>query len=398
MSFTASSRAIVLGITPGLDFAAGAVLASLRAQEPDFAGHVVILHDGLTQAQQAALAQMAPKVQFRVFDEATLLARLKMEKIPQLDGLLHRFSPLFLAKLMLPDLLEDFAQVLWLDADMLIRRPITAVWDFDCLTWRPLPNGAMERRARILAEFGDLPRAADVPLLNGGLVGVARGFLDHAGSDDLFALARRVLMRCKTDQVDELPYYLLAATRAMPVKPLPLAFNHPVAMAGTAGAAILHAIGRHKFWNATPLIAACPDWQAHQAAYVAAGGRAYDGPLLLEEEYPLRLDKALRRADLRAFWEEIYAQLRPKLPPGILPDLATGQSYLRLFLQGRPDSQHLRLLRLFNPERMGLQAHLSNTAEKARAEAAVPGVTGGALTLQRDRVPVVLRRLLAAIG
>ena len=393
-----SSRAIVLGITPGLDFAAGALIASLMRQEPDFEGSVVILHNGLSGAQQTALSRMAPRVAFRPFDEAQLMDRLQMAMIPQLSGLLARFSPLFLAKLSLPDLLDEFAQVIWLDADMLIRKPIGAVWDFDCLTWRPLPPGAFARRARVLAAFDDLPLAASVPLLNGGLVGVGQGFRDHATSADLFALARRVLQSCKTDQVDELSYFLLAASREMTVRALPQSYNHPVGVTGADEATILHAIGPHKFWNAAPLIAGCPDWQAHQAAYVAEGGRAYDGPLLLEDEHPLVLDQALRKAELRAFWEAVYAKVRPALPPGLLPDLATGRPHLRLFLRGRPDSQHLRLVRHSNPDKLGLEAHLSDPAERERAEAALPGVTGRALSLPMDKVPGALRLLLGALG
>ncbi|MFN3824511.1 MAG: glycosyltransferase [Pseudorhodobacter sp.] len=392
-----SNRAIVLGITPGLDFAAGALIAALMRQEPDFSGAIVVLHNGLSEPQQAALSRLAPEVRFGVFDEPALMARLGMGIVPQLADLLARFSPLFLAKLTLPDMLDDFAKVLWLDADMLIRKPLGPVWSFDCLTWRPLPQGAFARRARVLAAFDDLPRAASVPLLNGGLVGVGQRFRDHATSADLFALARRILTGCKTDQVDELAFYLLAASRGMAVHPQPLAYNHPVGMAGAAGAAILHAIGPHKFWNATPLIGGCPDWQAHQATYVAAGGRAYDGPLLLDDEYPLGLDRALRSAELRAFWAGVYAVLRPALPPGILPDLATGRPYLRLFLRGRPDSQHIRLTRQTNPDRLGLEAHLASAAERERVEEALPGVTGKDLSLPVDKVPGALRRLLAAI-
>ena len=397
MSPAPDHRAIVLGITPGLDFAAGALIASLMRQEPDFAGSVVILHNGLSDVQQVALSRMAPRVEFRPFDEARLMDRLEMAMTPQLADLLRRFSPLFLAKLALPDLLDDFAQLLWLDADMLIRKPISAVWEFDCLTWRPLPQGAFARREKILAEFGDLPRTEAVPLLNAGLVGVGQGFRQYATSADLFALARRVLERCRTDQVDELALYLLATSRGMPVRPLPLSYNHPVGMAGAAEAVILHAIGPYKFWNAAPLIAGCPDWQAHQAAYVAAGGRAYAGPLALEEEHPLTLDQALRKAELRLFWKDIYKELRPALPPGLLPDLATGQPYLRLFLRGRPDSQHLRLLRHTNPDRLGLEAHLTRAADRDRAEAALPGVTGSALSLPIGKVPGALRKLLAAL-
>lgn len=397
MSFRPENRAIVLGITPGLDFAAGALLASLMRHNPDFAGSVVILHNGLSDVQQAALSRMAPRVGFRPFDEARLMDRLDMEMTPQLADLLRRFSPLFLAKLALPDLLDDFAQLLWLDADMLIRKPINDIWDFDCLTWRPLPQGAFARRDKILAEFDDLPRAASVPLLNAGVVGMGQEFRRYAASKDLFALARRVLDRCRTDQVDELALYLLAASRDMPVRPLPLSCNHPVGMAGAAEATILHAIGPHKFWNAAPLVAGCPDWQAHQAAYVAAGGRAYDGPILLEEEHPLAMDQALRKAELRLFWKDIYKDLRPALPPGLMPDLSTGQSFLRLFIRGRPDSQHLRILRHTNPDRLGLEAHLTGATDRGRAEEALPGVTGSGLSLPIGKLPGALRKLLAAL-
>jgi len=388
-------RAFVLGITPNLDFAAGALLAGLRHHNPGLDADILILHDGLSVAQQASLAALAPRVRFRPFTKADLLARLEIPATPRLTGILRQFSPLFLAKLTLPDLLTDYDQALWLDADMLIRGDISPVWAFECLTWRPLPPGAFARRAAVLATFSDLRRDPATPLPNGGLVGVARSFLAHATSDDLFALARRLLLETEADSVDELALYLLAASQGIPVQPQPLTFNHPVTAPGVEQAAIAHAIGPHKFWNATPLLTLFPDWHAHHARWVAAGGGPYSGPVHLADVHAATADGVLKGADCRAFWTGVYADLRPHLPPGMLPDLRSDRKFLRLFLAGQSDAQHLRLTRQPNPRKIGLEVH-GTLAPRARA--ALPALDANArMVLPLADLPAALFILARAV-
>jgi hypothetical protein len=374
-----ASRAVVFGVTADHAFAAGALLASILAHDPGFDATVVIFHDGLAQDQEAAFLRLWSRCRFVPFGKAEVAARLTVPvDDPGVARYFDHLSPLVLAKLELPALLADFDQVVWMDADMLVRGPLDGVWDFDCLAWRPLPQGAFGRREKVLAQFQDRGLDPAVPLLNGGVIGVSRGFLDRGASQaGVHDILRELVVRSPQTQLAEMPWYLVAALNGLPVTRYPMGLNHPVAAAGAAGATIIHAIGSYKFWNATPLIQLYPDWFRHQATWVACGGRPYAGPVHLAETHPLEASEVLRAAEHRAFWLGVFDGLWSQLPDGLVVDLRHDRPALRLLLRGRPEAEHLRLVRVANARRIGLEAQLVPDLVDRVTEAiaaAVPGV------------------------
>ncbi|MCU0903812.1 MAG: glycosyltransferase [Tabrizicola sp.] len=371
-----TSRAIVLGITADLAFAAGTLLASILAHDPECDATVVILHDGLPQDQQDAFRRLWPDCRFRAFPAEAAVARLgEAATSRRVAAFLQHYSPLVLAKLDLPDLLTEFDKVVWLDADILVRGRLDALWDFDCLTWRSLHAGAFKRREAALGLFAELQLDPAVPLLNGGVVGVARRFLELGGSSALLqGYAGRLAAGVPSSQIDELPWYLAAAGQGMPVTVLPKAFNQPVNAHGVEGAVVLHAIGAHKFWNATPLLQLFPDWSRHQETWVAQGGRPYDGPVMLAEVHPLEPHEVLRVAQARAHWLAMFRDLRPVLPAGMVVDIQHDQKHLRIFLHGRPEEEHLRLHRHREVWRIGIEPVLPPDLQARAIEAVCTGV------------------------
>jgi hypothetical protein len=247
---------------------------------------LVILHDGLDADEQAAFRRLWPGCELQVFQSDAAVARLGAGD--HVAAFVEEYSPLVLAKLDLPDLLDRFERVVWLDADILVRGKLDALWEFDCLAWRGLPAGALKRREKALGAFDDLDLDLTVPLLNGGVIGVSRRFRELGGSSGLLhGLPGGWWPGHQSSQIDELPWYLAAASLKLPVRELPLALNHPVGSKGAGDAVVVHAIGIHKFWNVTPLLQQFPDWLRHQQTWVEAGGRPYDGDVLLAEVHPL---------------------------------------------------------------------------------------------------------------
>ena len=394
-----SEKAIVFGITADHAFAAGALLASILKHDPDFDATVVIFHDGLPESQKAAFLCLWPRCQFRRFSLADIAARLGVAVDDAgLELSVSRSSPLVLAKLELPGLLDDFAQVLWLDADILVRGPLQPVWNFDCIAWRPLPQGAFQRREKVLAAFAEWDRDPSVPLLNGGVIGLSRGFLKRGGSARvLHDMARELVLRTQTTQLDEMSWYLTAATLGLPVTPLPMRFNHPVGARGVSDAVVVHAIGAHKFWNVTPLLQLFPDWSAHHATWAASGGAPYAGKVELGETHPAEISDVLRFAETRAYWLSVFDRLRADLPPGMVVDLRHDQIFLRIFLHGRPAAQHLRLVRQTNLRRLGLEVHLPD-ALTARILQTVCQTVPGALRDKGPALSVPIGHMTAALA
>lgn len=349
-----------MGVTGSHAFAAGALLAGLRRHDPAL-GDVVLFHDGVTAAQQAAFVRLHPAVRFVPFGAAEAAARLALPADHRgLAAVLARGSALMLAKLEMPALLDRYDRCIWLDADILVRGPWGGVWDFDALAWRPLPAGAAGRRAAALGRFPDLAQAAGVPMPNGGVVGVSRRLPPQAASD-LWALARRLVVETDADTADELAYVLFAAARGVPVTRLPTVLNHPVNKAGAGAAVLLHAIGPHKFWNAAPLRQMWPDWQSDQAQWVAVGGDGYDGPVLLADVHPEDPGLVMQAVVHRAEWLALHDNLRDDLPMGLQVDPRLDRKYMRLTFAGLPASRHLRLTASPNPRRIVLDLRLGRT-------------------------------------
>ena len=281
-----TKKAIVLGITADHAFAAGTALASILAHDAAFDADVVIFHDGLPRDQEAAFRTLWPRCLFRTFNRASVSAQLRVTgDHARMARFLAKYSPLVMAKLDLPDLLDAYTKVVWLDADIMVQGSLGPIWEFDCLAWRPLPKGAFARREAAIAAFSDRRLDPDVPLLNGGVIGVARGFIERGGSAAIIRdLAREFADRAPPFQFDEMPWYLAAASLGLPVTRLPLRFNHPVGSAGAEDAVVVHAIGAQKFWNAESLLRRFPDWSLHQARWVACGGKAYPGTVVFADD------------------------------------------------------------------------------------------------------------------
>lgn len=394
-----TAKAIVLGITADHAFAAGTLLASILAHDPDFASTVVILHDGLAPDQQEAFRRLWPDCRFRSFGSGEAVGRLGATATSgRVAEFLKQYSALVLAKLCLPDLLAEFDKLVWLDADILVRGRLDALWDFDCLAWRSLPHGAFKRREAALAVFAELPRDPAVPLLNGGVIGVTRQFLERGGSSAmLHGFAERLAARAPTSQIDELPWYLAAASLEMPVTELPMTLNHPVGRAGSDKATVVHAIGDHKFWNSTPLLQLFPDWSQHQNTWVAQGGRPYEGAVLLAEVHPLEPYEVLRAAQARAHWLAVFRELRPVLPKGMVVDLQHDRKHLQIFLHGRPETEHLRLHVHSNAARIGIEAVLPPALQE-RVVAAVCGAVKWARHDKGALMSVPLAQIGAALA
>jgi hypothetical protein len=299
-------------------------------------------------------------------------------------------------------LLETHDRLVWLDADMLVRGDWRGVWDFGALAWRPLPDGAMERRADVFRALPDLAPVHQVPLPNGGVVGLSRDVPPGTGPA-LWAMARRLVLDTRAVTLDELALYLFAATRGVAVTRLPMALNHPVDRAGVRDAAVVHAIGPHKFWNAAPLRQMWPEWLAHQADWVAAGGEAFAGPVALADVHPEDPGEAMQAIRTRAEWLLFHDALRPDLPAGLQVDPRLDGRKMRLTFAGLPVAQHIRLAMSPNPRRVVLDLRLAGPQAGAALAALRRAVSdlrpdrGTALSLPRDMLPQALLAVTAAV-
>lgn len=349
---TVPRRALVIGASADHDFAAGTFLIGFLRHNPTFDGDLIVFHDGLSAPAIDALQRLSPRVVLRRFDRETLAERLSvsggsLDDPGVLRSLKHWHFMIF-AKFELPDLLMDYDNLVWCDIDMLVQAEVAALWEVPVIGWRPLPEGARARRADFSEALQDLILAPQTPFLNGGVVAMGRALRDRyrLTSDHFYALAVEILRRTEARAVDELTVYLAAAHHRLPVQELALGYNHPVTLEGGAQAQILHAIGPDKFWNATPLVHACPDWARNHQNWCALGGPAGPAAKGLSHVHPLPPDQALAFARNRAFWARLWPQIAPHVPQGIWPDLHSETASLRLYEQGYDTALRYELTRI----------------------------------------------------
>jgi hypothetical protein len=327
----------ISAISADYAFALAAVMAGVARHCPDFQGDFVVFHDGLDAATQMRLRALWPRVVFRDHGADQVTARLGAD--------FGAYSPMIFAKFEMADMLADYDRCLWLDVDILVQGDFAEIWAFDALAWRPLPDGAFARRAAVMAAFADMRRDG-VPLLNGGVVGMGPALRGRLCSADLYAMAARIIAAVGPHSVDELALYFVACAQGLGVTALDQRFNHPVVAPGGRDAAIVHAIGADKFWNAAPLQLCYPEWAD------LAGDWRYEGHQTLDGA--TTPDKALKAARNRAFWLGVYRGLRTQLPPSVQVDMAADGPDLRFFIKGLPDATHLRLTRQATVRRVGV--------------------------------------------
>lgn len=382
-------RAIVCAISADYAFALGSLMVGFLRHNPDFDGDFVVYHEGLTGAQQAQLRGLGVSVVFHPFGLGDVAARFGGDV--DLAKVLELYSPMIFAKFEMLDLLGAYDACLWLDVDILVQGNLAGLWAFQGLAWRPLHGGAFARRAEVMADFADLCGDGTLPLLNGGVVGMGQALRGRVAPADLYAIAARVLVQTDATSVDELALYFAAVSRGLDVCLLEERFNHPVVAPDVRDAVMVHAIGPDKFWNSAPLQLAFPEWAQNLAAWRAVGGAGFDGVHRLGDVLPAAPDKALKAARNRAFWAEVYAELRPELPLCLQVDLDTQRKMLRFFYAGA-NGVFLRLIRQVNVRRMGIEVHFPDDAVLAPAVFAhldtvvVPGL-GKGKTLELTQTP-----------
>ena len=390
------TTALVLGITADLDFAAGTFLAGFFRHNPGFDGDVVVLHDGLRQDAQQALAHLAPRLRLEPYGPRRARRRLAeagLERPAQIHKALGRRSPMMLAKFEMFDWLDRYETCVWCDCDMLVQAPVSDLWQAGPLGWRALAAGALGRRAQVLASVSHLLTVPDVPLANGGVVvaGAALRTRWGLGARDLYAMAAELVRHTRIETLDEMALFLLASHHGLPVSALDPGLNHSIAAPGTVRARILHAIGPDKFWNAAPLYHACPQWRADHDLWIAAGGRPAPAPTRLTQVHPLAPDAALAAARNREIWHTLWADLGPSLPPGLWPDLATDRPFLRLYPTGQGRAVWAELTPTAVPDRfrMAVGVERAQVSDPALPDRLHDALAATGLRLKRKDARVV---------
>ncbi len=233
--------AIVVGINEQWVFAAATLLMSirdgnLRDIEPD----VIVIHDGLAEVDQNRLREIYP-CSFLEFNHPV------PDNIRTSRGTHMKFS-----RLLCFDLLERYAKVIWLDADMLVLKPLDDLFGYGST------GIAMVSHKQTLDQiYADTCKAwnsgeehgkysFDVEVFNTGLM-VFSDQLANPGQLKDWCLEKMVAWSAANTSIQPV-MTLMFQEFNINVEELPRIYNCPLNERSDE-TVILHAWGNEKFWN-----------------------------------------------------------------------------------------------------------------------------------------------------
>jgi len=331
---TRTKRALVFGISDALYFALGTMLVGFFKHNPSFDDTIVVFHENLLDAQQDTLKSIYPDIVFHQFTREYVASQLAEAN----HDLLDRYSHLYFAKFELPNLLDTYEQVLWMDVDLLVRGPLDRLWDFAQFCWRPTTRYTFDRQQDMYESFADQIANKDLRSPNGGLIGLGRAARNTAAvsTAQLYNWFNQFQSRVVGTQGDEFAFFMLAAQSNTQVTLLPISYNCPSGTKGAAHAQVIHAVGDNKFWNSRALHLAYPDWWLWHRTWVANGGAASTAVLSGSEDIINTPNEIVRCAEFQDLWTETYEEIWSALPSDIMPSLRVDRRSWELYLRGWP--------------------------------------------------------------
>ncbi|MCK8780573.1 FkbM family methyltransferase [Rhizobium sp. NTR19] len=339
--------AIMFAVTANLAFAVGNMIVGLRKHNPDMYDTIVIFHDGIPEDQKAALIQLDERCEFRELTKDQWLRRhfgddQDMEVQRRVNDALGRYSHFMLVKLDVFDLLKEFRQVLFLDADMLISGDLSPILQHRPMAWREGTKKLIQKFHPFTTEHDDFKGITDRQTIpNGGLIFVTDDLPHEKMLDDAYRFISTYLGKIAYT-IDETAFGWVAFRHGISATLLPVKFNRWYGHADES-TVITHPIGERKFWNDAVVALAFPQWQENNAAWIAAGGKAYSGPVTRRDLVPTESKNILEVFNNTETWRRAYETIRMSLPVELVPPSNFSKRYFPLHMRGIDKAIHYEL-------------------------------------------------------
>jgi lipopolysaccharide biosynthesis glycosyltransferase len=272
--------AIVLGITPDLSFAAGVMLISLKrhlAPHVD-AYDVLIIHDGELDANDTRLFQkICPNC--ALIDYKPLY--LDVSALPP------DFHPAYIYRFEVFRMLDTYKTLIWLDCDLAIQDDISELLEYgplamaiDNLSIPVTSNGlTLQTNFKIPLEGYDMNSA----FYNTGVIVFQDTIHDplqiYEWCMNMFTSFYDILNYQDQPVLNMLVQKHPDMFTSFPTEK----FNSFVPFASSNTAAIVHAIGRRKFWNDAFVALSYPEWQRDYHRWLKMGGSRYSGNIFFHD-------------------------------------------------------------------------------------------------------------------
>jgi lipopolysaccharide biosynthesis glycosyltransferase len=274
MNAEKKNRAVVFGLTADHIFAVACVMMDLKRLSPDLADEVVVIHDGVSEADQKILMSILPTrfilYEFPIKDPRVLHAKS-----------VQHFSKMVFTKFECLRLLNDYKDVMWLDYDIVVQADLSGLFS-PCESGIKMMPGGLQVRGQLLEEVSEYDMNAE------GIC--ASTFVFQKGLGNHKSMYEFCYQ--KLGQYAEVLYmpeqaifdFMIQEFRLTPTAIDRRVYSpHPSDIEDASRAKIIHAYGQPKFWNGL----SNEHWDKNYTAWLRLGGSRY--------ALPSKLSKVKRR-------------------------------------------------------------------------------------------------------
>jgi len=252
--------------TSNLAFAMANVLIGLDKYSKNFASEVIIFHKGMNDQDMNCLEKLAPCrfIEYAGHDD--------INNLPTTDNI-QKYSIMSFAIYEIFSLLEEFENVLYLDADLLLQKDISGVLDY-----APVAMGSGRLTINEACGKEVIPDAPTLIAKSSGVVIV----------NDKIPNYKTLTEECykKTGELwdtlvfpDQAILNLVLHLNKVTINDLPLTYNTGKIHKNLHSAAIVHTQGgKSKFWNNGVSNIMFPEWNRNNEYWIELGGTPYSGP------------------------------------------------------------------------------------------------------------------------
>lgn len=258
--------AIVMSGTSNLAFAMANVLIGLEKYSRNFASEVIIFHKGMSNEDQQCLRKLAT---CRFIEYA---GHESINNLPTTDNI-QKYSIMSFAIFEIFSFLEEFENVIYLDADLLLQKDISGILDYG-----PVAMGSGRLTINEACGSKPLPDTSTTIAKSSGVVIINDQLTNYETLTEQCYLHTAKLWYTLVFP-DQAILNLVLNLNDVTINDLPPTYNTGKVNKNLHAAAIVHTQGgKSKFWNNGVSNIMFPEWNRNNELWISLGGTPYNGP------------------------------------------------------------------------------------------------------------------------
>lgn len=276
-----------------------------------------------------ALHAITNKVEFRSLDFSKYEDSLKNTSLYQ--NYQKRYGGLIVyAKFFIFNLLTEFHNVLWLDADILIQGDISSIFKFKPMAWRPalIPMTSVKIN-KASYKFTDKDTRP-----NAGVIFVSDEIPNYSTlTEECFNILINEIDDL-TGALDEIIFGIINHKYSIGAQQLHPRYNCGCGWQNSHRALIVHSIGPNKFWNSAIRFSLFHKWKENNDKWVKLGGTNIASTLNGSEHFVgINLNYINASLENSIYWNNILSDI--SYPDNIIADKLLFKPEVKFYIRGQ---------------------------------------------------------------